>query len=150
MLVQQSIHIDAPAEKIWPFLVEPEKIMQWCITFLKFEYAGDQHEGIGTPIHIKEQSGPMKMDILFEVTEWNKHEKIAFHKVSGSGPESYWQEWATVSDDSGSTFSFREEIIMPWGVIGRIIESLAKGISQKTVDEMLTMLKRLVEQPDSH
>ena len=45
---------------------------------------------------------------------------------------------------------FREEIIMPWGVIGRIIESLAKGISQKTVDEMLTTLKRLVEQPDSH
>jgi hypothetical protein len=54
-----------------------------------------------------------------------------------------------VSDDSGATFSFREEIIMPWGMIGRIVESLAKGISEKTVEEMLTTLKRLVEQPES-
>jgi uncharacterized protein YndB with AHSA1/START domain len=54
MIVQQSIHIDAPPEQIWPYMVEPDKIMKWCLTFLKFEYTGDQHEGVGTPIYIEE------------------------------------------------------------------------------------------------
>ncbi len=30
MKVQRSIEIAAPPEKIWPFLVEPEKILKWC------------------------------------------------------------------------------------------------------------------------
>ena len=37
MKVQNSIEIAAPPEKVWPFLVEPGKIMKWCITFRKFE-----------------------------------------------------------------------------------------------------------------
>ena len=145
MIVQQSIHINAPPEQIWPYLVQPDKIMQWCITFQKFEYTGEQREGVGTPIHIKEQSGPMKMDIQFEVTDWVDNEKVAFHKVSGNGPKSYWQEWTAASDNSGTAFNFKEEIIMPWGIIGKIVESIAKGSSQATVEKMLKKLKGLVE-----
>ena len=47
MRVQRSIEIAAPPERIWPFLVEPEKIRQWCITFQKLEYTGDQRSGMG-------------------------------------------------------------------------------------------------------
>ncbi len=42
MRVQKSIEANVPANKVWPFFVEPEKIMQWCITFKKFEYTSDQ------------------------------------------------------------------------------------------------------------
>jgi len=41
MRVERSVEIAAPPEKIWPFLVEPEKILEWCITFEKFEYTGE-------------------------------------------------------------------------------------------------------------
>ena len=37
MRVQRSIEIAAPPAKIWPFLVEPEKVLKWCITLEKFE-----------------------------------------------------------------------------------------------------------------
>ena len=35
MKVQRSIEIAAPPEKIWPFLVEPDNILKWCITLGK-------------------------------------------------------------------------------------------------------------------
>ena len=42
MKVEKSVEIAAPLEKIWPYMVEPEKILQWVVTFQKFEYTGEQ------------------------------------------------------------------------------------------------------------
>ena len=36
MRVQNSVEIATPPERIWPFLIEPEKVLKWCITFKKF------------------------------------------------------------------------------------------------------------------
>ena len=57
MKIQRAIEINAPPEKIWPFFVEPEKVLQWCITFKKFEYANDQQSGKGTSLYIEEEAG---------------------------------------------------------------------------------------------
>ena len=38
MKVQWSVDIAALPEKIWPFLLDPEKILEWVITFKKFDY----------------------------------------------------------------------------------------------------------------
>jgi hypothetical protein len=87
----------------------------------------------------------MKSDMHFEMTEWLENEKISFRKVSGGGPDVYLQEWKSESENSGSTFIFKEEIVMPWGFIGRLLESVAKGSSQATVEKMLAKLKGMVE-----
>ena len=55
MRVQKAIEIVAPPEKIWPFLVEPDKILKWCITFRKFEYPGEQRQGVGTPYTLRKK-----------------------------------------------------------------------------------------------
>ena len=60
MKVQKSIDITVSPDKIWPFFVEPEKVMQWCITFRKYEYTNKQYYGVGTPIYIEEQKQPVK------------------------------------------------------------------------------------------
>ncbi len=89
MKIQESTEINAPPEKIWPFFVEPDKVLQWCITFRKFEYTGEQRSGVGTPIFIEEQSGPSHMEINYEVVEWQENEKLAIQMVSGTGVKSY-------------------------------------------------------------
>ena len=71
MKVQRPIEIAAPPEKIWPFMVEPEKILKWCITFRKFEYTSEQRSGEGTTFYIEEKAGPTPlMKLNFTVTEW--------------------------------------------------------------------------------
>ena len=145
MKIEKSIEIAAPSERIWPFFIEPEKVLQWSITFIKFQYAGDQQSGIGTPLYIEEKaSGPL-MKMNFEVTEWKENERLAFKMTSGAPLKSYEQIWTLSPTESGSKFTFYEEIIFPLGIVGRLIGLVGQGSSYKFVTEMQAKLKSLVE-----
>jgi uncharacterized protein YndB with AHSA1/START domain len=37
-----SVDISATPETVWPFLVEPDKTMQWYTMLKKFEYTSDE------------------------------------------------------------------------------------------------------------
>ena len=145
MRVQKLIDINASPKSIWPFFVEPEKILQWCITFKKFEYSNDQTSGVGTPVYIEEQaSGPL-MKLHFNITECKENERLALHMVSGTGVKSYDQSWSLEPIQSGSRFMFMEDVELPYGVIGKLIGSILEKNSAATVDKMLAKLKTLAE-----
>jgi uncharacterized protein YndB with AHSA1/START domain len=146
MRVKKSINIKAPAERIWPYLTEPDKIMQWCITFRDFKYTSDQRAGVGIPVFIEEKAAGPVMQMDFSVIEWIENEVVAIRKVSGSMPKNYEQRWHIEAQNGENKFTFFEEIQMPWGFIGKLLESVGQGTSEKTVDEMLKKLKQLVEE----
>jgi uncharacterized protein YndB with AHSA1/START domain len=84
MKVQRSIEIAAPPEKVWPLLVEPEKIMGWFNLLQKFEYTGDKRDGTGTTFYYEEKSSGQLLKLNYVVTEWVENEKLAFSVTSGS------------------------------------------------------------------
>ena len=145
MRVQKTIEIGAPPERVWPFFVEPEKVLQWCITFKRFVYTGDQRAGVGTPLYIEEQAGGGLTKMQFEVTEWKENEKLALRMVSGANYGSYEQKWSLERCPSGSRFTFMEEIELPFGVIGKLIGLVAQRMSLATVGKMEVKLKALAE-----
>ena len=147
MIIEDSIYINESGEKIWPYMTDPEKILKWCITFKKFEYTGEQRSGIGTTIYIEEKApGPLPMFKLeFKATQWIENKAFSFSKISAGGLKKYTQEWVITPENSGSKFNFKEEFVMPFGFVGRIIESLGKGMSESTLEKMLFQLKNLVE-----
>lgn len=145
MLIQDSIEIAAPPEKIWPFMTEPEKILQWCITFEKFEYPDEQRSGVGTPLYIEEEAAGRLMHLNFSVTEWVEHERITFRMISGEFVKEYEQSWTVDATPFGSRFTFREEIKLPYGIIGSFMGLFARRVSAATVKEMLSKLKSLTE-----
>ena len=145
MKVQKSIEIQAAPENIWPYFIEPEKVLQWCITFKKFEYTSSQHAGVGTPLYIEEQAGGGLTKMKFEVSEWQQNEKLALRMISGANYGSYVQQFLLEPIPSGSRFTFMEEIILPYGFLGRLMGVIAQMISAGTVEKMLVKLKALVE-----
>ena len=145
MKVQKSIEISAPPDKIWPFLIEPEKILKWCITFQKFEYTGEQRNGVGTTFYLEEKAGGPLMKLNFCITEWAENEKVAFSMISGTFVKGYEQSWTVEATTSGSRFTFKEEIKMPYGIIGKIMGLFAQRGSEATVGKMLPKLKSLAE-----
>jgi len=40
--VQMSVDIEAPPEKVWSYLVEPDKTIQWHTMLEKFEYTSEE------------------------------------------------------------------------------------------------------------
>jgi uncharacterized protein YndB with AHSA1/START domain len=145
MKVHKSIEIKAPPEKIWPFLVEPDKILQWCITFIKFEYTGEKRSGIGTTFYLEEKAGGPLMKLNFRIIEWIKNEKVAFSMTSGNFVKDYEQSWTVASIPIGSRFIFGEQVKLPYGIIGKFMGFFAKRGSETTVENMLNKLKSLVE-----
>jgi uncharacterized protein YndB with AHSA1/START domain len=149
MEVYESVEIAAPPGKIWPFLVEPDNILKWCITFRRFEYKGEQHAGPGTRFYVEEKAGGPLMRLNFEATEWKENEALDFRMTSGTGVRSYRQRWTLEPTSAGSRFSFAEEVGMPFGVVGRLLGTVMRGSSERHVGEMLGKLKTLVEAQQS-
>jgi len=145
MKVQKSIDIAAPPEKVWPFFVEPEKVLKWCITFQRFEYSGSQRSGVGTPIYIEEQAGGRLSRMQFEVTDWKENEKLVLRMVSGGNYRSYCQEFSLERTPAGSRVTFMEEIELPYGVIGKLLGLAAERMSAVTVVKMEAKLKELAQ-----
>jgi len=145
MRVQRSIEIAAPPEKIWPFVVEPDKILKWFYLLQKFEYTSEQRSGVGTPFYYEEKSAGRLMKLNYRVTEWVENERLAFSMTSGPLKKND-QIWSIEATPSGSRFMLIEDIEMPWGIIGKIMEALFVGsIVGKHLDEMLANLKSLAE-----
>lgn len=145
MKLERSIVIAATPEHIWPFFVDPERVLQWSITFREFQFVGDQKSGVGTRLYIEEKaSGPL-MKMNFEIAEWVENERIRLKMISGAPLKSYEQLWTLAPTDSGTEFTFFEEIVFPLGIIGKLIGSVGQGSSSRFVAEMQSKLKSLVE-----
>ena len=145
MRVERSIEIATPPEKIWPFLVEPEKILKWCITLRRFEYTSEQRSGVGTPFYFEEIAAGRLMKLNFAVTEWVEKERLAFSMTSGNFVKAYEQRWTLKATPSGSKFTFMEQVELPYGIIGRIMGLLDQRSSGAIVGKMLAKLKSLAE-----
>jgi uncharacterized protein YndB with AHSA1/START domain len=145
MRVQKTIDIAAPPEKIWPFFVEPNRVLQWYSTFRKFEYSGDSRSGVGTPLYIEEQAMGPVMKMNFEISQWNENEKLALHMVSGTGVKAYDQQWSLEPTAAGSRFTFAEQVELPYGVLGKLLGLVGERMSAATVDQMQARLKVLAE-----
>ena len=146
MKVHKSIEIKAQPEKIWPFLVEPDKILRWCTTFIKFEYTSEQHSGVGVTFYLEEKAGGPLMKLNFRIIEWLKNERIAFSMTSGNFVKGYEQSWTVETIPTGSRFTFMEEVKLPFGIIGIIMGLFAQRGSEAEVEKMLPRLKSLAEE----
>jgi uncharacterized protein YndB with AHSA1/START domain len=144
MKLQRSIEIAAPPEKVWPYLVEPEKIMKWFTLLKKFEYTSKRCGGVGTTFYYEEKSGPMLMKINYRVTEWVENEKLAFILTSGF-PKKDDQIWSLEATPSGSRFTFTEDFEVRWGVIGRAMGKMLGGSIGKGIEMIIGNLKSVVE-----
>lgn len=143
MEVSRFTEIATSPDKIWPFLVEPEKIRQWYSSLKKFEYTGTQRDGIGTTFYLEEKAAGQTMKINFIVTEWVKDKKIAFKMTSGSGVKGYEQTWTLQPIPPGTKFVYTEKVELPFGFIGKLIGKLASRLSERQLKKMLRTLKRL-------
>ena len=141
MKIQMSIEIASPPEKIWPFLVQPEKILKWCIFLQKFEYSGEQHSGVGTPFYSEEKVGGQLVQLNFVVTEWVENKSVVCRMTSGNFLKGYEQRSTIEIALSGSRFTYIEESKLPYGIIGKILGLFVRSSSEAHVKEMLVKLK---------
>ncbi|MCK5311984.1 MAG: SRPBCC family protein [Desulfobacteraceae bacterium] len=146
MKVEKSIEISAAPEKIWPFLVDPTKIVMWFDTYKKCECTSEKHSGVGTTYYIEEKvPGPLRK-INLEVKIYDENEKLMLKMISGKNVNTYEIRWNLELAQPGTKFHFVEDIGMPFGIIGKVLGVMGQRTADKMVESMLIKLKNLSEE----
>ncbi len=145
MKIQESIEITAPAERIWPYLTQPKRVLQWASSFKQFQYEDDRPGGVDARLYLEEQpgSGPL-MRLHTVITDWVEDERLSMRMVSGEGAAAHALHWSIKPVPTGSLFTYTEEVQLK-GLLGRLLELFCRGRCRVQVRLMLHRLRDLTE-----
>ena len=144
MQVQMGVDIEAPPEKVWPYLVEPDKAMQWYTMLTKFEYTSEA-TGPDSTFYWEEVVRGKTYSNHFQTTEWVENRVFAYEMTSGNFFKSYTERWEIKPTASGCQFSFNDTMVFPYGPFGKIMGWFGERMAKKSSQEILQNLKRLAE-----
>jgi len=139
-----GVDIDAPPEKVWPFLVEPDKAMQWYTMLKKFEYTSEDRGPDSTFYWEEEVRGKIYSN-HFRTTEWVENRVFAYEMTEGNFFKGYTERWAIEPTATGCRFSFDDSLVFPYGIFGKFMGWVGERMAKKSSQEILQNLKRLAE-----
>ena len=146
MKIQKSIQIATPADKIWPFLIEPASVMKWCCNVERIIlHTNEQNHGLGGKFYLEERAAGRLLKLHFVVTEFEVNRSFAFKMVSGDLVKGYEQKYTLEPHPNGTTLTCFEHVIFPLGIMGKAAGLFRKPISEARVNKMLINLKSLGE-----
>jgi hypothetical protein len=131
---QMSIDIAASKEKIWPFLVQTEKIHKWYSQQDKIEYVGQKQGEDGANLVLEEKFAGSNMKFDCQVIECRKNEKMVIksNSVAAGLIKTMEQNWVLESLPSGTLFTFTELVKPRWGIVGAWMSILITPVAHST------------------
>ena len=144
MKVSMSVDIDAPPERVWPYLIEPEKTMSWYTSLQKFDYTSDRPGPDSTFYWEEDVRGKIYWN-HFRTTEWVENQVFAYEMTSSSFFKAYTERWEIEPTASGCRFSFNDTLVFPYGLWGKVMGFFGERMAKKSSRQILQNLKRLAE-----
>ncbi len=144
MQVQMSVDIEAPPESVWPYLVEPEKAMEWYTMLKKFEYTNGEG-GPDSTFYWEEDVRGKIYSNHFKTTKWVENRVFAYEMTEGNFFKAYSERWEIKPTETGSQFSFNDTLVFPYGFFGKIMGWFGERMAKKSSEMILQNLKRLAE-----
>lgn len=145
MQMTMSVDIGAAPEAVWPYLVEPEKAMQWYTMLEKFEYTNGK-TGPESTFYWEEDVRGKIYSNHFRTTEWVENQVFAFEMTSGNFFKSYTERWEIEPTADGCRFSFNDTLEFPYGVWGKVMGFFGERMAKKSSQTILQNLKGLAEE----
>ena len=140
--VLSSIDIRRPAEAVWPWLVDWEGLPRWMREMRNVRVVGPQREGLGVEAEATVRIGGVTTRDRIRVTRWEPPAVLEIAHlgwVTGSG----YMELSP--SEQGTRLFWRETLVPPWGVLGRLGMVLIRPLMRLTFRRDLRRLRALVE-----
>ncbi|MEM7325759.1 MAG: SRPBCC family protein [Actinomycetota bacterium] len=138
------VEIDRTPEQVWAYVRDLGSHVEWMADATEIRFLTDQREGTGTSFECDTKVGPIKLTDVMTITNWVdeaamgvRHEGV----VTGVG-----EFTLTPIGETGTHFSWREDLSFPIWLGGPIGEIAAKPILTAIWRRNLTRLKANVEQ----
>jgi uncharacterized protein YndB with AHSA1/START domain len=144
-LVTASIHIDAPPEEVWRFIMDPHRLGDWVTIHrgLKHADAGPPRVGYRMDQHVHLRG--VSLDVHWTLVECDPCARAVWE---GRGParSRARTEYALHPGDGGTRFDYRNEFHTPFGPLGAIVSrALVGGMPRREATRTLDRLRTRLE-----
>ena len=140
--ITSTIDIRRPAETVWPWLVGWEDLPRWMREMRGVRVLGERREGVGVEAVATIRMGGITTVDPIVVTRWEPPALLEIeHRgwVKGVGT----MELSPTED--GTRVFWRESLVPPWGILGRLGLRLFRPLLARTFARDLDRLRDLVE-----
>jgi hypothetical protein len=146
MKLEETINIAAPPQNIWRVLVTREKVFEVDRLVKRFDFVGEQRSGAGTMFYMEKETSGRLIRSLCVFNEWEENRRLAFHQFLGGDVKGMRVAYTIEATKTGSRLKLMHEVLMPYWIIGKIIELLViRSVMAKVGPEVMVNIKRLAE-----
>jgi uncharacterized membrane protein len=145
MRVSASTTVLAPADQVWAFVSDPERVLSFMSGVTRWEVDGDRRTGLGARYRILLRIGAAEIGGLIEVVEWEEPYELAWTSVTGIDQRGRWRLREL------SLSRTKVELRMAYGVAGSglwgwLSEQVASPMVSRHLHRTLAQLRRMIEQ----
>lgn len=137
-----KIDIHRPAEAVWPYLVDWERLDRWMKEARDFRVIGEQREGVGVEAEATIRVAGITTRDRVRVSLWRPPEALEIQHLGWVKGTGYMELSPT---EVGCSLFWREELFAPLGPVGRTGLRLISPIMRRVFRRDLRLLKDLVE-----
>jgi Polyketide cyclase / dehydrase and lipid transport len=137
-----SIRIGRRPEAVWPFLVDWERLDRWMREAGDFRVLGEQREGVGVEAETTVRIAGISTRDRIRVSRWEPPWILELQHVGWVEGTGYME---LARAERGSQLFWREELIPPWGIFGRIGMRAVSPLMRRVFRRDLRLLRELVE-----
>lgn len=142
MHIDVSAHIAAPLSVVWAAAEDFSSHAEWMSDAHGIEFGTEQRSGAGTVLIVETRVGPLRTADRFRITSMIEPERIiGVHEGAVTGDA----VWSFAEDDTGTTFTWTEDLQFPWWFGGRLGELVARPIFVRMWTKNLGRLKDHLE-----
>lgn len=139
--VEHSVVIDRPIHEVFAFIANVENNPQWQQSVLEARKTSPGPVGVGsTGIEVRQFMG-RRMELSFEVTEYEENAKFSFKITSGPMPMAGTETFESVEGGTRVNLTFQGET----GGIFSLAEPIMAGMVRNLVEADCRSLKALLE-----
>ncbi len=143
--VAASISIDAPPERVWDTVMDPQCLGTWVTIHRSLLHADEGPPRIGYRMDQRIHLRGVTLEVHWELVEC-KRCAAAIWEGRGPARSRARTEYLLSPEDGGTRFDYRNEFHAPLGALGAIVSrALVGGIPLREADRSLDQLKRQIE-----
>ena len=142
MRVEESIEVEAPSDRVWPLVSEPERYSEFMAGSTWKHVEGEPKSGLRARYWLTVEAGSTDLGGVVEIVEWEPPHELAWTNVSGIDNRGRW-----ILRDHGerTRVTLRFSYQVPGGILALIASRLSAPILRRDVQRSLAALKPLVE-----
>ena len=138
----QSVEIRRTPEAIWPYLIEQDHLEGWMEEASEVRIEGGRFRGVGDEAQATIRIAGITTRDRIRVTRWEPPALLEMEHLGWVRGRGYME---LGPGEEGTRLFWREELVPPWGAVGRMGMRLVSPAIRRTFLGDLERLQRMVE-----